>query len=68
MENENMELKNDNEVLGNARKKKTKRIKVEVEKVVDEDRKNKKSKFFIEMSKDFESRGLNGKLFEKAIR
>lgn len=67
MENENMELQNDNEVLGNARKKKIKRIKVDVEKIVDEDRKNKKSKIFIEVSMDFKSRGMHRKLFEKAV-
>jgi hypothetical protein len=66
MENEIMELKNNNEVLGNKKEKKTKKIKADEKKVAKEDENSEKSKFFIDVSKDNETRDLIGKLLNEA--
>jgi hypothetical protein len=66
MENEIMELKNNNEVLGNRKEKKAKRIKEDEKKVAKEDENSEKSKFFIDVSKDNETRDLIGKLLNEA--
>lgn len=66
MENEIMELKNNNEVLGNKKEKKTKKIKVGQKKATKEKENNEKNKFFIDVSKDNETRDLIGKLLGEA--
>lgn len=66
MENNNMELKNKNEELENKKEKKAKKTKEEDKKAAKEDENSEKSKFFIDVSKDNETRDLIGKLLNEA--
>jgi hypothetical protein len=66
MENKNMELKNKNEELENKKEKKAKKIKDDDKKAAKEDENSEKSKFFIDVSKDNETRDLIGKLLNEA--
>ena len=66
MENKNMELKNKNEELENKKEKKAKKTKEEYKKAAKEDENSEKSKFFIDVSKDNETRDLIGKLLNEA--
>jgi hypothetical protein len=66
MENVISEYQNNNEVLGKKKEKKIKKIKGEEKSAVKEVKINEKGKFFIDVSKEVETRDLIGKLLSEA--